>query len=313
MTKQSSTTQGKEDQMAKSKNTGLGRGLDAIFADNSNAEENDRISMLRISEIEPNPDQPRKNFDQDALAQLAGSISVHGLIQPIVVRPSKSEGYYEIIAGERRWRAAKMAGLSEVPVIQMDIDDKKAAQIALIENIQREDLNAIEEAEAYSALIDEHDMTQEELAGQVGKSRSAIANSMRLLELPESVIALVKDSKLSAGHARALLGLKKEMQIEAAANAAVSKNLSVREVEKLVKNLNKAADNADNTDVSDSEAELHVKVDYIAELAGKMTSRLGRRVQIKDKGKAKKIEISYEDNEDLNSIIKLLCGDNIFD
>lgn len=295
--------------MAKSKNTGLGRGLDAIFADNSNAEENDRISILRISEIEPNPDQPRKNFDQDALAQLAGSISAHGLIQPIVVRPSKSEGYFEIVAGERRWRAAKMAGLSEVPVIQMDLDDKKAAQIALIENVQREDLNAIEEAEAYAALMDEHGMTQEELSGQVGKSRSAIANSIRLLDLPDSVIAMIKDSKLSAGHARALLGLKKESQIEPAANAAVSKNLSVREVEKLVKNLNKAIESADE----EGDEPLHVKVDYIAELAGKMTSRLGRRVQIKDKGKAKKIEICYENDDDLNSIVKLLCGDNIFD
>ena len=299
----------KEDQMAKSKNTGLGRGLDAIFADNSNAEENDRISILRISEIEPNPDQPRKNFDQDALAQLAGSISAHGLIQPIVVRPSKSEGYFEIVAGERRWRAAKMAGLSEVPVIQLDLDDKKAAQIALIENVQREDLNAIEEAEAYAALMDEHGMTQEELSGQVGKSRSAIANSIRLLDLPDSVIAMIKDSKLSAGHARALLGLKKESQIEPAANAAVSKNLSVREVEKLVKNLNKAIESADE----EQNEPLHVKVDYIAELAGKMTSRLGRRVQIKDKGKAKKIEICYENDDDLNSIVKLLCGDNIFD
>lgn len=295
--------------MAKSKNTGLGRGLDAIFADNSNAEENDRISILRISEIEPNPDQPRKNFDQDALAQLAGSISAHGLIQPIVVRPSKSEGYFEIVAGERRWRAAKMAGLSEVPVIQMDLDDKKAAQIALIENVQREDLNAIEEAEAYAALMDEHGMTQEELSGQVGKSRSAIANSIRLLDLPDSVIAMIKDSKLSAGHARALLGLKKESQIEPAANAAVSKKLSVREVEKLVKNLNKAIESADE----EGDEPLHVKVDYIAELAGKMTSRLGRRVQIKDKGKAKKIEICYENDDDLNSIVKLLCGDNIFD
>ena len=299
----------KEDQMAKSKNTGLGRGLDAIFADNSNTEANDRISILRISEIEPNPDQPRKNFDQDALAQLAGSISAHGLIQPIVVRPSKSEGYFEIVAGERRWRAAKMAGLSEVPVIQMDLDDKKAAQIALIENVQREDLNAIEEAEAYAALMDEHGMTQEELSGQVGKSRSAIANSIRLLDLPDSVIAMIKDSKLSAGHARALLGLKKESQIEPAANAAVSKNLSVREVEKLVKNLNKAIESADE----EQDEPLHVKVDYIAELAGKMTSRLGRRVQIKDKGKAKKIEICYENDDDLNSIVKLLCGDNIFD
>ncbi len=277
----------KEFQMAKSKNTGLGRGLDAIFADNSSVEENDRISILRISEIEPNPDQPRKNFDQDALAQLANSISVHGLIQPIVVRPSKSEGYYEIVAGERRWRAAKMAGLSEVPVIQMDIDDQKAAQIALIENIQRENLNAIEEAEAYASLIDEHGMTQEELSGKVGKSRSAIANSMRLLDLPDSVIALVKESKLSAGHARALLGLKKEAQIEAAANAAVSKKLSVREVEKLVKSLNKAIDGASEED--DESSDLHVKVDYIAELAGKMTSRLGRRIQIKDKGKCKRI------------------------
>ena len=296
--------------MAKQKNTGLGRGLDAIFADNFGADEKNHISVLRISEIEPNPNQPRKNFDSESLSELASSIAAHGLIQPIVVRPSKSEGYFEIVAGERRWRAAKMAGLSEVPVIEMELDDRKAAQIALIENVQRENLNAIEEAEAYQSLITDYDMKQDELALRIGKSRSAIANAMRLLDLPDEVISLIQSGKLSAGHARTLLGLKDPEKIFPTAQLIINKLLSVRETEKLVKQLNNSEKNSQDSEKADSG---DLKVDYIAELAGKITSRLGRRVSIKNTGKSKKLEISFIDDDDLDELIKLLCGDNIFD
>ena len=192
--------------MSKPKTTGLGRGLDAIFGENSLPGKSDGVIMLRVSDIEPRPGQPRKDFDPEAMAQLADSIATHGLIQPVVVRREEN-GLYQIIAGERRWRASKMAGLTEIPAVIVDADDRKAAELAIIENIQREDLNPIEEAEAYKALAEEHNMTQEEISRQVSKSRSAVANAMRLLELPDDVIDMVRNNELSAGHARALLGL----------------------------------------------------------------------------------------------------------
>ena len=224
--------------MAKPKNSGLGRGIEAIFLDNT-AEDNGGVTMMRLSEIEPNPDQPRRDFDPESLSQLAESIATHGLIQPIIVRSTGSGEYYEIIAGERRWRASKMAGLSEVPVIIMELDDQKAAQVAIIENVQRENLNAIEEAMAYRSLITDFGMTQEELSKQIGKSRSAVANILRLLDLPDEVMALVREGTLSSGHARTLLGLKNPARMIGAANTVVTKNLSVRETEALVKKLNR--------------------------------------------------------------------------
>ncbi|MDD6798926.1 MAG: ParB/RepB/Spo0J family partition protein [Firmicutes bacterium] len=295
--------------MAKSKISGLGRGLDAIFEDNS-ASTNESVTMLRLSEIEPNPDQPRRSFDSEALSQLADSIAANGLIQPLIVRPGKSEGYYEIIAGERRWRASKMAGLNEVPVIIMDLDDIKAAQISLIENIQRENLNAIEEANAFKKLITEYAMTQEELSRQIGKSRSLIANTLRLLDLPESVASMVEKGELSAGHARTLLGLQNRELIEGAAITAKKKELSVRALENLVKSMNRLEEQAEE---AKEEEKNTVNVDYTAELARKMTSRLGRRITIRSKGKTHRVEIEYENDSDLDDIIKLLCGDNIFD
>lgn len=291
--------------MAKPKNTGLGRGLEAIFLENT-PDENGGITMLRLSEIEPNPDQPRKDFDQESLSQLAESIAAHGLIQPIVVRSTGSGEFYEIIAGERRWRASKMAGLTEVPVIIKELDDEKAAQISLIENVQREDLNPIEEAAAYRLLIEDYNMTQEALSRQIGKSRSAISNTMRLLDLPENVSDMVKNGTLSAGHARALLGLKDQSAIEFAAATVVSKNLSVRDTEMLVKKLNKK-------DRPSSEKNEPDFVDYTAELAKKMTSRLGRKVIISGKGKKRKLEISFSDDSELEELISKLCGENIFD
>lgn len=295
--------------MPKSKNTGLGRGLDAIFADNS-MEDGKGVSMLRISEIEPNPDQPRKQFDAEALAQLADSIATHGLIQPIVVRGADENGYYRIIAGERRWRASKMAGLTEVPVIVMDVDDKNASELALIENVQRENLNAVEEAGAYAVLLESYGMTQEEVSRRVGKSRSAIANTLRLLELPDEVLVLVKDGDLSAGHARALLGLRRREDLPALAKLAAEKELSVRALEKMVRLRNEEAQNAEK---EAEQQEAVPKVDYTAELARRMTSRMGRHVRIAGKGKNRKLEISFETDGDLEDLVRTLCGENIFD
>ncbi len=294
--------------MAKPKNTGLGRGIEAIFLDNT-AEENGGVTMMRLSEIEPNPDQPRRDFDPESLSQLAESIATHGLIQPIVVRSTGSGEFYEIIAGERRWRASKMAGLTEVPVIIMELDDQKAAQVAIIENVQREDLNAIEEAAAYRSLIEDYGMTQEELSRQIGKSRPAVANILRLLELPDEVMALVKEGALSAGHARTLLGLKNPTRIIGAANTVVTKNLSVRETEALVKKLNRIEKElSDPKPVKDEPI-----VDYSKELAKKMTEKLGKKVVISGNGAKRKLEISFSDDKELDELVNKLCGANIFD
>ncbi len=293
--------------MAKPKNTGLGKGLDAIFYENS-AETGGNVTMLRLSEIEPNPEQPRHTFDTEALAQLADSISSHGLIQPIVVRSVGTDGYYQIVAGERRWRASKMAGLTEVPVIIMEMDDKKAAQVALIENVQRENLNPMEEAGAYQALLSEYGMTQEEVSKQIGKSRSAIANTLRLLDLPSPVCELVRSGKLSAGHARTLLGLKDPSKIEEAAALFSQKSYSVREAEAYVKRLNKEA-----ITPKKEEDEPPLPVDYTAELARKMTSRIGHKVQIQKSGKIRKIEIQFSSDSELDDIVTRLCGNHIFD
>lgn len=288
--------------MSKAKSTGLGRGLDAIFLDND-SQQNTGGTLLRLSEIEPRSDQPRKVFDQQALAQLADSIAANGLIQPIVVRESKT-GAYQIIAGERRWRAAKMAGLTEVPVIIMELDDRRAAELALIENIQRENLNPIEEANAIRALIEEYHLTQEEVSRQVGRSRSAIANSLRLLDLPAPVLTQISDGSLSAGHARALLALRDPAAIPETANLVIQNGLSVRATEELVKKINRPAPKRPEATVQDA-------VDYAADLERRITSELGRRVRINSGkgGKPGKLEIEFADNEDLDTLIKLLCGD----
>ena len=290
--------------MAK-KNSGLGRGLDAIFLDNSLIEETshseDSISKLKISLIDPKRDQPRKYFDKEALEQLATSISENGLLQPILVR-EYGEGRYQIIAGERRFRASKLAGLSEIPAIVLEKDDKRAAQIALIENIQREDLNPIEEAMAYKSLAEEYDMTQEELSTQVGKSRSAIANIIRLLDLPDEIIALVASKELSAGHARTLLGVHSKDNMILLAQRAVEEDLSVRALEELVKIINRPVKE------KEEENETLPLVDYFRELEIRVQSHLGRKVKIEAKGRKKTITLSYEDNEDLDEILTLLCG-----
>ena len=291
--------------MAK-KNSGLGRGLDIIFLDNAPVEEerddSDRISHIKVSLIDPKSDQPRKYFDKEALEQLAESIVENGLLQPILVR-EYGDGRYQIIAGERRFRASKIAGLSEIPAIVLKKDDKKAAQIALIENIQREDLNPLEEALAYKSLAEEYDMTQEELSFKVGKSRSAIANMLRLLDLPDEVLTLVASKELSAGHARTILGLKNREDMILLAQRAVEGDLSVRVLEEEVKRMNKPK----KVEESEEDAPAPI-VDYFRELEIRMQSHLGRRVKIDGKGRKKTITLSYEDNEDLDEIISMLCG-----
>ena len=289
---------------------GLGRGLDSIFADNyiEVAAKEEGIQTLRISQIEPKADQPRKHFDEEALLELSDSIKAHGLLQPIIVRES-SAGYYQIIAGERRWRATKLAGLTEIPAIVMQADALEAAEIAIIENIQREDLNAYEEASAYRALMDQYSLTQEEVAEKVGKSRSAVANTMRLLELPDDVLEMLKTGDISAGHARALLGLKNKDIIVDTAEQILVRSLSVRDTEILVKKLNKDFEKGEVVKEESDE----IEVDYIKDLEKKAMHLTGKRVKIKNKGKVSTVEIDFYGNDDLEDILVKLCGKDIIE
>lgn len=293
--------------MAK-KPAGLGKGFDNIFFDNS-IEEKSGVTRLRIGQIEPKADQPRRVFEGEALAELADSIAAHGVLQPILVREI-ADGHYQIIAGERRYRASKMAGLTEVPVIVLDKNDLETAQISLIENIQREDLNPIEEAQAYRALIDGYNLTQEEVSAKVGKGRSTITNALRLLDLGDDVIAMLNAGELTAGHARALLSLKDKSREREVAGKIVSGGLSVRAAEDLVKKENRAAHEAD---AAGEVPELGLEIDYFAELEKKAMGILGRRVKISHRGVSKHITVSYEDNEDLEILLTKLCGDGIIE
>ena len=291
------------------KNSGLGRGLDAIFLENTLDKESEnnenKINMLKISLVDPKSDQPRKNFDKDALEELADSIAQNGVLQPILVREYGS-GRYQIIAGERRFRASKIAGLNEIPAIILDKDDRKAAEIALIENIQREDLNPVEEALGYGALIEKFGLTQEQVAKQVGRSRSAVANMLRLLELPDEVLEMLKSGELSAGHAKALLGLEDEEKIEPLAQRIIERGMSVREVEAAVKKANE-------TKFEEEEEKVHPQIRvYMKELERKAMSSLGRKVRISRSSKKKIVELSYSDDEDLEALLKALCGNDIF-
>lgn len=289
-------------------NKGQAKGLDALLKTQGfKKTEQDTPKTLRLSELEARKDQPRRTFDEEALNQLAESIKSNGVIQPILVTKQQN-GFYSIIAGERRYRASKIAGLTEIPVIVIEADEKKIAEIALIENLQREDLNPIEEAAAYRSLMKEHSMTQDELSKRLGKSRSAIANSMRLLDLPDEVVDMVTDGKLSAGHARALLGLTKQEDIAKAARAVAERELSVRATEALVKTLNSAALKAEKEPKPEK-----IKVDYCAELEKRVEDMIGRHVKITSKGAKKRIEISFSSNEDLEELLKMLCGDEFFE
>ena len=281
------------------KKGGLGRGLDALFADNSIEEIASTSAVkLKIRDIEPNRDQPRKIFDDDALAELADSIAKHGVIQPLLVRPMP-DGSYQLVAGERRWRASRMAGLTEVPVVIKELSDDEAMALALIENLQREDLNAIEEAQGIKALMDTLSLTQDEAAERVGKSRPAVANALRLLKLPDSVIALVSDGKLSPGHARALLGFRDEQDIIETADLIIEKGLTVRDVEKLVKKRNKEPK---------AEKPAARRASYYDEVELALTDFLGRKVKVGTKpGKESGVlEIDFFDKEDLSRLADAL-------
>lgn len=281
------------------KKGGLGRGLDALFADNSIEEIASTSAVkLKIMDIEPNRDQPRKIFDEDALAELADSIAKHGVIQPLLVRPMP-DGSYQLVAGERRWRASRMAGLTEVPVVIKELSDDEAMALALIENLQREDLNAIEEAQGIKALMDTLSLTQDEAAERVGKSRPAVANALRLLKLPDSVIALVSDGKLSPGHARALLRFKDEQDIIETADLIIEKGLTVRDVEKLVKKRNKEPK---------AEKPAARRASYYDEVELALTDFLGRKVKVGTKpGKESGVlEIDFFDKDDLTRLADAL-------
>ena len=260
--------------------------------------------MVRISEVEPNANQPRKAFDSSELEMLAESINQYGMIQPITVR--SVDGMYQIITGERRWRAARMAGLSEIPVIIISADDKKVAELALVENIQRSDLNPIEEAMGFAALIEEYGLTQEEAAKRIGKSRSAVTNILRLLNLPESVRKMIESGELSMGHAKVLLGMSDSSSIEKAALQIVSRGLSVRDTEKLIKTM-------EETVMKKEEEKIVYDVDHTRALELLVQKQLGRTIKINESGKKRSITIGYSDNEDLDKLLTLLCGESFLD
>ena len=282
--------------MAKDKK-GLGAGLSVLFGEDEFNESESELITLPISKVEPRREQPREYFDEAALQELADSIAQFGLIQPIVVRKLES-GYYQILAGERRWRASRMAGLSEVPVRVIEADDRRTAELALVENLQREDLNPIEEAKGYKALIEVYGLTQDEAAKSVGRSRPAITNSMRLLSLSEPVLELVETGKLSAGHARALLALRTEGEQMAVAQKVQNLALSVRQTEALCKKMAKP--------VREPEPEKPLEVNYLAECERELKKTLGRGVRIVDGKRKGRIELEYYGQDDLQRLYEVL-------
>lgn len=291
--------------MAAMKKGGLGRGIDMIFSDNEKKnEEATGATTVRIALVEPKVGQPRKNFDAEELQNLALSIAQYGIIQPITVR--KVGDMYRIIAGERRWRAARMAGLSEIPVVIMDADEQKSAEMALVENIQRENLNPIEEAEAIEALMDEFGLTQDEASKRIGRSRSSVANLLRLLDLPDSVREYVSSGALSAGHAKAILALENKDRTEEAAKTVIAAEMSVRDTEKLIRKMNAEKLNVDKPAPAEG-------INYTRELERKVEKALGRRVKIKENGKLSSISIGYTDYEDLEKVLLALCGKDFVD
>jgi len=279
------------------KNKGMGKGLDALLGKDFSLEPVTSASTLPISQVESCSSQPRKYFDPEKLEELADSIREHGIIQPLTVR-KLSSGYYQIIAGERRWRAARLAGLSEVPAVIIEADDRKAMELAMIENLQREDLNPMEEAEGYKSLVEQYDMTQEEAAQRVGKSRSAVANAMRLLQLTGDVRKLVEEGKLSAGHARALLPLSPLLQ-KKAAETVVQSGLSVRQTEQLSKKL--------QAEPKKPPEKKQPEVDYVAEAQRELTNKLSRTCRIAHGKRKGRVEIEYYGVDDLNDLLDALA------
>ncbi len=275
---------------------GLGRGLDALY-DNTEAAEAEQKDLieLRISMIEPNRDQPRKDFDEDALITLSNSIAEHGIIQPIIVSPSEN-GFYKIIAGERRWRAAKMAGLREIPAIVRTYEKQKAAEVAMLENLQREDLNPIEEAEGYKNLMENFGLTQESLSRSLGKSRSAIANSVRILSLPQNIIDMVRNGLISEGHARTLLSIEDDAEKQRLAEEIINEKLSVRDTEKIAGEKKTAKKIAEKKEISPE----------IKEMEKRLSDNFGSKVKIITGRKKGKIEIEYYGNDDFTRIMEKL-------
>ncbi len=284
--------------MASREKRGLGTGLDVLFGADAPEEDGAELLRLPISRVEPRADQPRRSFEEESLKELSESIGRYGLIQPITVR-QLGDGFYQIIAGERRWRAARMAGLEEVPVRVIEADDRRAAELALVENLQREDLNPIEEAEGYRTLMEQYGLTQEETARSVGRSRPAVTNALRLLGLTPPVLSLVQEGKLSAGHARSLLSLADERQL-AAAGEVLKKELSVRQTEHLVKKWQKLGNSAP-VETSDP------SVDYAAEVSEQLSRVLGRKVRLVE-GRRGRIEIEYYGADDREALIEQLIS-----
>ncbi len=283
---------------SKNSNKGLGRGLGALLGDFSEEPiyEKSAYQMLPIYKVEPNPGQPRQDFDEEELQLLADSIAVHGVIQPLTVRELPS-GYYQIIAGERRWRAARMANLSDIPVVVIEADDRKAMELALIENLQRQDLNPVEEALGYQTLIQEYGLTQEDAAKQVGKSRPAVANALRLLGLTPEVLELLRSGQLTAGHARAILSLKSEKKQLEAAKKIIALSLSVRQAETLCKNMDKEPE--------PKKQEIFA-VDYVAECEKQLSKHLGRGVKIINGKRKGRFELEFYGQEDLQTLLDAL-------
>ncbi len=279
------------------KKKGLGRGFDAIFADNSVEDISSGVSTVKVKliDIEPNRDQPRKQFDEEALAELSNSIAQHGVLQPLLVRPMP-DGGYQLVAGERRWRASRMAGLTEVPVVIRDLTDSQVAELALVENLQRENLNPLEEANGYKELSDRFGYTQEKISEIVGKSRSAVANALRLLNLPESVGEMVSSGSLSMGHARALLSLEDEKIQKEIAELVVRNDLSVRETERLVRNAVK-----EKTGIKKAKK----RNPYYDEAELALSEVLGRKVKITKSSKKGALEIEFFDDADLKKLLKI--------
>ena len=286
--------------MPVNKDRGLGKGLGALLGDAALKTQEGGSVMLPISQVEPGIKQPRKRFDEESLSDLAESIRTHGLIQPLTVR-RLSSGYYQIIAGERRWRASKQAGLTEVPAVIIEADDRKVMELGLIENLQREDLNPIEEAGGYKVLVEEYGLTQEEVARQVGKSRSAVANAMRLLSLPDAVRMLLEEGRLSAGHARAILSVPGGELQKRLAQKVVEEDLSVRQTESMAKRSSPAAEEADETPPAPDPMKI-----YRDAAAKDLSARLGRKVSIVQGTKKGRVELEYYGDEDLTALLEAL-------
>lgn len=282
------------------KQRGLGRGLGALIGDFPEEPESGAVTKLPLQKVGPNPDQPRRTFDEEELQALADSIAAHGILQPLAVRASGG-GFYQIIAGERRWRAARMAGLSEVPVVVLEADDRTVMELALVENLQRQDLNPMEEAEGYQRLMKEYGLTQEEAAARVGKSRPAVANALRLLLLPEEVRSLVEDGTISAGHARAILSLPAARLQKAAAQKIVALRLSVRQAEAMCKRMLQEEEKPEPKPAP-------LTVDYVAECEKSLTRRLDRKVRIVNGKRKGRFELEFYGQEDLQRLYDALLA-----